>query len=111
MNSEKDILHINELNKRAHDAVFNDPDLGIKLSREAFNDSVSLEYNRGIAESKLQEGWCLLIKTGYEEALKALEESLKEFKNINDFDGEMKALNAFGVLYGSISNYEARLNV
>lgn len=110
MNSEKGILHINELNKHAYDAVFNDPDLGIKLSREAFNDSVSLEYNRGIAESKLQEGWCLLIKTDYEEALNALEESLKEFNNLNDFDGEMKALNAFGVLYGSISNYETAMD-
>ena len=109
MNTKK-FLQIDKLNSHAYDVVFNDPDLGINLSREAFDKSVSQKYNRGIAESKLQEGWCLLIKSSYEESLIALEESLNEFINIHDYDGEMKALNAFGVLYSNISNYETAMD-
>jgi len=107
---KKSFIQIDKLNRQAYDAVFNDPDLGLKLSREAFNDSVPLKYSKGIAESKLQEGWCLLIKTNYEEALEALEESLKGFKDLNNDIGEMKALNAFGVLYSNISNYETAMD-
>ncbi len=109
MNNKK-FLQIDKLNSRAYDAVFNDPSKGLILSREAFNTSTTLGYDFGIAESKLQEGWCLLVKAIYEESHKALECSIKIFKSLKDQEGEAKALNAFGVLYSGISNYETAMD-
>ncbi len=110
MKNKKDFIQIDNLNKQAFEAVFSEPDLGLKLCREAFKKSSSIDYFEGMTESKFQEGWCLLIKTNYEDSLKALEESLEGFKKLNIVVGEMKALNAFGVLYTNISNYETAMD-
>lgn len=110
MKDKKVFIKIDKLNKQAYDAVFSEPDLGLTLCREAFILSDSIEYSQGIAESKLQEGWCLLIKTNYEESLLALERSLKWFQELNNDTGEMKALTALGVLYSHVSNYELSMD-
>ena len=110
MAGKKEIFKIDKLNKQACDTVFNDPVEGLKLSREAFKISTALGYNFGIAASKLHEGWCLLVKASYEESHAALEYSNKIFISIKDQEGEAKVLNALGVLYSSISNYDTAMD-
>ena len=109
MEDEKDLLKIDELNNKANNAVFNNPLRGLKLSKEAFIISQSINYKFGIAESKLHEGWCLLIKSKYEESHKALDYSMENFLSLKNKDGEAKVLNAFGVLYNCISNYDTAM--
>ena len=109
MKDEKNILKIDELNNKASNAVFNNPLRGLKLSKEAFTISHSINYKFGIAESKLHEGWCLLVKSKYEESHKALDYSMENFISLKNKEGEAKVLNAFGVLYNSISNYDTAM--
>jgi len=100
---------INEQNTIAYETIHNNPDKGLVLSRETFENSKSIDYKKGMADSKLIEGWCLLLKNNYNNSLEALEISLSAFKEIKDSHGEIKALNAFGVLYSNISNYETAM--
>jgi diguanylate cyclase (GGDEF)-like protein len=109
VSSKKKYIHIDELNEYASQSIHNNPEQGISLSREAFKISKPLGYKKGIAESKLTEGWCFLLKNNFEESHKALESSYTNFKLIKDTIGEIKALNAFGVLYSDISSYETAM--
>ena len=85
---------INEQNTIAYETIHNNPDKGLLLSREIFKNSKSIDYKKGMADSKLIEGWCLLLKNNYNNSLEALEFSLSAFKEIKDSHGEIKALNA-----------------
>ena len=110
MKDENILLQIDKQNHNAFQMIHNNPEEGLKLSKEIFRTSKEQKYERGIAESKLIEGWCLLLQNSHEKSLKALEYSLKIFISIKDLVGEMKALNAFGVLYTNISNYKTAMD-
>jgi len=110
VDGKKDILNIEKLANQAFQIIHENPREGIRLSKETFKISKEINYDKGIAESKLIEGWCLLLQNNHEKSLKALDYSLRIFKSIKDLVGEMKTLNAFGVLYSNISNYETAMD-
>jgi diguanylate cyclase (GGDEF)-like protein len=101
---------IDEINNHAYDTVYTNPDEGITLSRKAFLMAKRSDYPKGRAESKLNEGWGLLLQNNYQDALSAFEYSLKIFNTEGNRIGEIKTLNAFGVLYASMSQYSTAMD-
>ncbi len=110
MTQKNEISEINKLISLAYDSVFNDPSEGLLISRKAYNKSMELNYNKGIAESKLQEGWCLLVKSDVENALQALEKSINIFKSIDNKEGLSKSFNAIGALYRNINDHNRAMD-
>lgn len=110
MKDENIFLEIDKQNNKTFQLIHNNPEEGLKLSKEIFETSKKHKYEKGIAESKLTEGWCLLLQNKNENSIEALVYCLKLFRSLKDLDGEMKALNAFGVIYTNISNYDLAMD-
>ncbi len=109
MDQKKEISEIEKIINLAYDSVFNDPTSGLSLSRKAYSKSKTLDYKQGMAKSKLQEGWCLLVKSDFEEALQALGISSSLFKSLDDKGGLAKVLNATGALYRNINDHDTAM--
>ncbi|HOV63334.1 MAG TPA: tetratricopeptide repeat protein [Spirochaetia bacterium] len=103
------ISTIESLNKQAWDTMLDNPREGLSLSREAFELSKEVKYQKGTAESLLNAGWCHNYLASFDEAFEDLYKALDLFTTIQDNEGVMKAYNALGAVFHNIGKYEDAL--
>ncbi len=108
MNSPQD--RIDAGNREAWDRMIHDPIGALELSTSVHEDAVRLNYQKGIAESLLNMGWCRKYISQLEVSLYNLMDSLSIYQNIGDRHGISKALNAVGAVYFDLGNFDSALD-
>ncbi len=103
-------LEIDDLNKRAWEAMLADPEDAMLLAKEAQAKAESASYRLGAAEAMLSVGWCdeYLTRSGL--AISSFQKSLDAFIELKNPIGIMKALNALGVAYHDIGRYDRAMD-
>ncbi len=103
--------HVDELNTLSWNITINDPREGLTLCRRAYEEAEKLDYKTGMAESLLNEGWCCIYQSDNKRALEVLDKSLKFYEQLNDDKGKIRVLNALGVVYQSLNQYDRAMNL
>jgi len=99
-----------ELNSQSWDCMITDPQKGMALSREACEIAEAAGYEKGLADSCLNEGWCRIYLSDYKKAVEALTRGLDLYRSLKDKKGELRVLNALGAVYHSLNQYETALD-
>lgn len=101
---------IDTRNQEAWDLMIHDPVKALKLSLSVNKQAEKLHYQKGIAESLLNMGWCRKYTSQLEDSLYNLMDALSVFQNIGDQQGTAKALNAVGAVYFDLGNFDSALD-
>jgi two-component system, NtrC family, sensor kinase len=110
LNKENDnIKKIDLINELSWELRRTDTQKSKALYTEAFNMSVNINYENGIAESNL----CKAVHEGYLganlEFLKSSEEALNIFEKLNNVNGQIRALNCIGYVNDMLGIYHKGL--
>ncbi|MDC7225442.1 MAG: GGDEF domain-containing protein [Spirochaetales bacterium] len=104
---------IDQLNDEIWRSGVNDPPVGLKKAKTALSLSIKNDYTTGQADSLLNIGRCQIyiaeMQSSKENLNKALEIYRKQQNERSD-RGEMRALNALGVVSFELQEYENALN-
>ena len=100
---------IRDLNRLAWNTMLSDPQAALDMCTRARETAEQLQYEEGIAESCLNQGWCHIYLGHYDTGLPMLQHALDLYTETEDLDGCMKSMNAIGVIYHNISKYESAL--
>ncbi len=104
-NSTSDIIpglslqEINQLNQKAWDIRVSDLRTSWKLSNDAERHSINNAYQKGIAESSRNLGYCLWRFGDYSQSLEKSMIALDIFRSFKDKKGEADTLNSIGAVY------------
>jgi len=101
---------IDELNRAAWDRTLGAPEEALLQSRESLALAQEAGYSAGIAEARLNIGWCENYLQHSATAIESLQAALDGFKGLGDELGAMKALNALGVVYHEMSRFERAMD-
>ena len=102
--------HIDALNSAAKNEIHRNPDKALKLAADTISKSEKFSYAKGLADGTYVRAWGLIVKNRSEEATISLEKCLELYKSKDDQTGIMSTLNAFGVLYTDISDYNTAMD-
>jgi diguanylate cyclase (GGDEF)-like protein len=101
---------IDGLNRQAWDRMLAAPEEALATARSALAEAEAANYRPGIAEARLNIGWCENFLTRHAEAIESLQAALDGFTSLEDNTGVMKALNALGAVYHDMSRYERAMD-
>jgi diguanylate cyclase (GGDEF)-like protein len=101
---------IDELNSEAWALTLSSPESARTLSERALAAAEEAGYAPGIAEARLNVGWCEYYLTRLAPAVESFQKALDEFIGLGDGLGTMKSLNALGVAYTDMGRYERAMD-
>ncbi len=101
---------VDELNRSSWDRMLAAPEEALATASAALAEADKLGYRAGIAEARLNIGWCENFLTHSVPAIESLQAALGDFIALGDDLGKMKALNALGVVYHELSRYERAMD-
>ena len=97
---------VDELNKKAWDGALVAPKTALETAKQALEAAFTLEYQKGIAASQLNIGWCAYYLGDISSAYQGLIEALSIYTSLGDSEGSCKAMNALGVYYQEVSRLD-----
>jgi signal transduction histidine kinase len=98
--------HADLLNQLAGEIVFTRPGRAFELAKEAEALSVELDYGRGLANSRTNQGFHSYGAGRHEQALELARKALDFFRETDDRPGEADAVSCLGLVYWSLGDYE-----
>jgi diguanylate cyclase (GGDEF)-like protein len=101
---------IDELNKKAWEAMLSDPEEAMELAMRALAMAEEAAYSPGRAEALLSVGWCEGYLTRSGQAIASFQKALDAFTALEDNVGVMKSLNALGVAYYDLGRYDRAMD-
>jgi diguanylate cyclase (GGDEF)-like protein len=101
---------IDDLNSRAWDLMLSSPEDALGLAERALASAEEAGYEAGLAEARLNVGWCENYLTRPGPAISSFQKSLDAFIALGDKLGVMKALNALGVVYFDLGRYDRAMD-
>jgi diguanylate cyclase (GGDEF)-like protein len=101
---------IDDLNRRSWDRMLAAPEEALSLAETALAEAQEAGYEAGVAEARLNVGWCENFLTRQAPAIESLQAALDGFTKLGDETGTMKALNALGVVYQEMARYERAMD-
>ncbi len=108
--SRLQIEKIDSLNFQAKELMSTDPKKGLLFIRKALVLSEEINYENGIAQSFLNQGWCHIQLAQNQLAIDQLNQGHGIFIHLKDKDGQIQTLNALGVAYNAINQNDTALN-
>ena len=104
------LLHeIDKLNQTAWDIRVSDLRTSWKLANDTERFSIINAYQKGIAESSRNLGYCLWRFGDYSQSLEKSMIALEIFRSLNDKKGEADTLNSIGAVYMYQGDHDNRL--
>lgn len=106
-------LEIDQLNKDVWQSGTNDPPAGLKKAKNALELSIENDYPEGLADSFLNIGRCQVFISELDVAQANLNKALdiyREQSGERSEIGELRTLNALGVVSFELEEYENALN-
>jgi diguanylate cyclase (GGDEF)-like protein len=100
---------IDVLNRKAWEVMIGDPRQALELSRRAAKLAEFRKDRYGLGESRLNLGWCHTYMAEYPSAVENFHKALEFFRTRDHLEGQMKVLNALGVVYHRLSQFETAL--
>ncbi len=98
--------HVDLLNKLAGEIVFTHPARSFELAAQAEAFSIDLDYGKGIAYSRTNQGFHQYQSGRHERALDLGRQSLEFFREAGDAEGQADAVSCLGLVYWSLGDYE-----
>ncbi|MFZ4614832.1 MAG: diguanylate cyclase domain-containing protein [Rectinemataceae bacterium] len=99
---------------RSNDAIWeltlSDPASALARAEANLEATLRMDYRKGIAESRLNLGWCTYYLSHAEEAIEFFRLALGDFETIDDSVGRMKAHNALGVCHHDLGRYDMAMD-
>ena len=99
-------VQIDDLNRKAWDLIFNNPQRTRILSTQAVEIAIQNGDQEGTAQAYLNLGWAELMLASFQQSRYYFMKSLSLFQDLQNKDGEMKALNGLGVMSQDMGLYE-----
>ncbi|MFQ3607357.1 MAG: tetratricopeptide repeat-containing sensor histidine kinase [Chloroherpetonaceae bacterium] len=110
LSSSKEAAQVNDLNAQSWAAHFQNPKQALKLSQDALALSEQINYVKGKAYSRLNQGIAYWVLGEITEAKARLLQAVKEMSEMGDELGEAKAVNWLGNVYERLGNDIEALN-
>ncbi|MGA2547299.1 MAG: diguanylate cyclase [Rectinemataceae bacterium] len=101
---------IDKLNSEAWTLTLSSPEGARSLAETALAAAEEAGYEPGMAEARLNLGWCEYYLTRLGPAMESFQEALSGFTGLGDALGLMKSLNALGVTYMDMGRYERAMD-
>jgi diguanylate cyclase (GGDEF)-like protein len=101
---------IDELNGKAWALMLSSPEEALGLAERSLASAEEAGYAAGLAEARLNVGWCENYLTRPGPAIASFQKSLDAFTALADDLGIMKALNALGVVYFDLGRYDRAMD-
>ncbi len=101
---------IDDLNKEAWALTLSSPERALSIAETALSGADDIGYALGIAEARLNVGWCEYFLAQHGPAVESFQRALDAFAAIPDGLGVMKSLNALGVTYMDMGRYERAMD-
>jgi len=101
---------IDELNREAWALTLSSPERALSLAETALSEAERMGYAAGLAEARLNVGWCEYYLTRLVPAVDSFQKALDSFDSLGDELGVMKALNALGVAFMEMGRYERAMD-
>ncbi len=101
---------IDELNKQAWALTLSSPERALSVAATALSEAEGAGYAAGMAEARLNVGWCEYYLTRGAPAVDSFQKALEAFEALGDDVGVMKSLNALGVAYMDMGRYERAMD-
>jgi diguanylate cyclase (GGDEF)-like protein len=101
---------IDELNRAAWDRTLSAPEEALVSARATLAEAEAAGYAAGVAEARLNIGWCENYLMHSAAAIESMQIALEGFNSLGDDLGSMKALNALGVVYNEMSRFERAMD-
>ena len=86
------------------------PEEALGLAERALANAEESGYSAGLAEARLNVGWCENYLTRPGPAIGSFQKALDAFTTLGDCLGVMKALNALGVVYFDLGRYDRAMD-
>jgi diguanylate cyclase (GGDEF)-like protein len=103
-------VRIDELNKEAWGLTLSSPERALSIAETALAGADDIGYALGIAEARLNVGWCEYFLAQHAPAVDSFQRALEGFSALADGLGVMKSLNALGVTYMDLGRYERAMD-
>ena len=100
------IESIDKSNKQAWNGALMTPKTALKTAKQALKASLSLSYQKGVADAQLNIGWCAYYLGDVSAAYQGLVEALSIYTTLGDAEGSCKAMNGLGVYYQEVSRLD-----
>ncbi|MEI6387181.1 MAG: diguanylate cyclase [Spirochaetota bacterium] len=104
------LLAIDLANESIWELTLSDPALALTRAEANLAATLRMDYRKGIAESRLNLGWCTYYLSRAEEAIELFRQALDDFETIGDSLGRMKAHNALGVCHHDLGRYDMAMD-
>jgi diguanylate cyclase (GGDEF)-like protein len=101
---------IDGLNKEAWELTLSSPERALSIAESALREAEELAYSPGMAEARLNVGWCEFYLTRFVPAVESFQRALDAFAALGNDLGVMKSLNALGVAYMEMGRYERAMD-
>jgi diguanylate cyclase (GGDEF)-like protein len=101
---------IDELNEKAWDLTLSSPEGALSLAETALAEAEELGYSRGMADARLNVGWCEFYLTRMTPAVESYQAALDAYSALGDELGKMKSLHALGLAYQEMGRYERAMD-
>ena len=101
---------VDALNREAWDRMLAAPEEALATAHAALSEATAAGYAAGVAEARLNIGWCENFLMRGAAAIESLQAALDGFVALGDATGEIKALNGLGVVYHEMARYERAMD-
>lgn len=101
---------IDELNKEAWALTLSSPERALSLAETALSEAENMGYATGMADARLNVGWCEYFLAQAAPAIESFQRALDAYVALSDDLGVMKSLNALGVTYMDMGRYERAMD-
>lgn len=101
---------IDKENLQAWELMTHDPVKALEISVVVHDKALKNAYQKGIADSLLNMGWCRKYTSELELSLYNIMDALSAYQNAGDSQGVAKALNAVGAVYFDLGNLDSALD-
>jgi diguanylate cyclase (GGDEF)-like protein len=101
---------IDQLNSEAWTLTLSSPEGARTLAETALAAAEEAGYEQGMAEARLNVGWCEYYLTRLGPAMESFQGALSGFTGLGNAMGVMKSLNALGVTYMDMGRYERAMD-
>ncbi len=103
-------IRIDELNDEAGSLILSQPERALSLAESALAKAEEQGYAEGMAQARLNVGWCEFYLTRMTPAVDSYQKALEDFQALGDELGTMKSLHALGLAYQEMGRYERAMD-